>query len=1128
MVDRSAPVLAIDFGTANSIAVLFNGVSLDKVTDSAGRFIMPSTVFYAGAVPLIVGWHAVELGMADPECYKAGLKRELGVDGTVPLGDRHFSRVELVGQVLSFLRRSAEQRVGETIHRAVLTVPAAYDEYLCALMVDAGNRAGLDVVTLTEPVAAAFSEGALVTGQRILIYDFGAGTFDAAVVEQVGDGYKIVGHAGLPHCGGLDIDEIIYRHLCSLATEPSQRAVLDGTDNSARARGRRLQVQDDCRQQKELLSEVARVRGDSLVLDPPLNYELTREWLETATDGLLHETTECCQGLLRTCGLSTGDLDHVLLVGGSSHAPAVRRIVEAELSCQARLARVSETAVAEGAAYWAWNTWQLGGNRTQPEPEAVRSVRPDEETASRAVGPLAPEYLEVITGKAEVRKVFQVPQGGVIAGCYTRSGRITRGSKVRLLRDGAVIWKGEISSLKHFKDDMRELREGLECDIGLSDFQQPKSGDVIETYEEWEDARGRSDAPSAPHDSLQFDVVLTAAGDHAVLVMKELRVLMGISLMEAKALIQRTPERVLVNAAKEDALAAREKLEHAGATVELRERQPEIWRAGDGSATPDEEAARSAVEPSSAPPENLGFDVVLSAAGTQKIQVIKAVRELTGLGLKEAKDLVDSAPKPVLQKAAEEDALVTTERLERAGATVELREHEPERGKNVAGRSSEGGSAADTRSSTSHVAAGLTAHRRTSGEYELGEPRTLVDGIGSPADVAVVGQSCWILRDSPHLAVAELLRVDLPSGEVADRLSAPGAVSLAASPGGVVLSSGDSLQVYDTTLQRVREWKCRPGQHVIHVEATSGCAWGLAEENETRVNPRASVGVRCDAKIVRIDFPTGDTKEFELGPDTFWTSPTHYRGMQLMPLDGCMGREVVALRCEWTTAGFLSVRKTKKASFVSELTTKEVSTHDVNTYIASQVSPPDLRQVLRCEDRILLSFSRCTASDAPAKAATTRLPPGIAEENMMSTVYEVPGTRAGTLCYWLSSPVGPVLLAGPVGLAGSGDKEGIAVLRLPKGEQAKVECATLPGDVVCSTWTLDGTLRELRIPSAVRGQQLWWGMSDPSGIVCLDGVNQVRRFALPGDPSVFAVEESAYVVARGARGFELQAVPVPP
>ena len=105
------------------------------------------------------------------------------------------------------------------------------------------------------------------------------------------------------------------------------------------------------------------------------------------------------------------------------------------------------------------------------------------------VGMLAPEFEEVVTGEAEVREVFRIPRVGPVAGCLVRSGVITRGSKVRFLRDGVIIWKGSIASLKRFKEDAREVREGFECGVGLSDFTDLKSGDLIETYDEREVAR---------------------------------------------------------------------------------------------------------------------------------------------------------------------------------------------------------------------------------------------------------------------------------------------------------------------------------------------------------------------------------------------------------------------------------------------------------------------------------------------------------------------------------------------------------------------------------------------------------------------------------------------------------------
>lgn len=109
-----------------------------------------------------------------------------------------------------------------------------------------------------------------------------------------------------------------------------------------------------------------------------------------------------------------------------------------------------------------------------------------EDIENAVLGLLEPEFEEVVTGDAEVREIFRVPRIGAIAGCYVLNGVITRGSKVRFLREGTVIWNGEISSLRRFKDDVREVATGFECGIGLSDFQDLKPGDIIETYEERE------------------------------------------------------------------------------------------------------------------------------------------------------------------------------------------------------------------------------------------------------------------------------------------------------------------------------------------------------------------------------------------------------------------------------------------------------------------------------------------------------------------------------------------------------------------------------------------------------------------------------------------------------------------
>ncbi len=109
-----------------------------------------------------------------------------------------------------------------------------------------------------------------------------------------------------------------------------------------------------------------------------------------------------------------------------------------------------------------------------------------EEIEAAMLGLLSPVFEEIVTGEAEVREVFRVPKVGAIAGCFVREGVITRGSKVRFLREGTIIWKGTITSLRRFKDDAREVQAGFECGIGLSDYQDLKEGDIIETFDERE------------------------------------------------------------------------------------------------------------------------------------------------------------------------------------------------------------------------------------------------------------------------------------------------------------------------------------------------------------------------------------------------------------------------------------------------------------------------------------------------------------------------------------------------------------------------------------------------------------------------------------------------------------------
>ena len=101
-------------------------------------------------------------------------------------------------------------------------------------------------------------------------------------------------------------------------------------------------------------------------------------------------------------------------------------------------------------------------------------------------GMLSPELKEEVTGTAEVLQTYKISKVGTIAGCMVREGKVKRTSKVRLIRDGIVIYTGELGSMKRFKDDVKEVSSGYDCGLNIANYNDVKEGDMIEAYEEVE------------------------------------------------------------------------------------------------------------------------------------------------------------------------------------------------------------------------------------------------------------------------------------------------------------------------------------------------------------------------------------------------------------------------------------------------------------------------------------------------------------------------------------------------------------------------------------------------------------------------------------------------------------------
>ena len=109
-----------------------------------------------------------------------------------------------------------------------------------------------------------------------------------------------------------------------------------------------------------------------------------------------------------------------------------------------------------------------------------------EEIKEAMEGMLSPEFKEEIVATAEIRETFKISKVGTIAGCYVVEGKINRNHKVRIIRDGIVVYSGELGSLKRFKDDVKEVQHGYECGLNIDKFNDIKVGDVVEAYEEVE------------------------------------------------------------------------------------------------------------------------------------------------------------------------------------------------------------------------------------------------------------------------------------------------------------------------------------------------------------------------------------------------------------------------------------------------------------------------------------------------------------------------------------------------------------------------------------------------------------------------------------------------------------------
>jgi len=362
-------IIGIDLGTTNSVvAVLDGGMSL-VIPDHAGRRLTPSVVHYPTTGEPVVGEAARRLRMVEPGRTLYSVKRfmgrrgsEIGADATAvsypvagsgdgpatfPIDGRDLSPEEVSAEVLKKLRDDAAAFLGEAVHRAVITVPAYFNDAQRNATKRAGERAGLTVERIiNEPTAAALACG---LGQeraaRIAVFDLGGGTFDVSILEVKEGVFKVLSTCGNTRLGGDDIDAVVLTHLQRIVAEQGHGELLHQPEVVARLR-------DAAEQAKIALSSAGQTRITLPFLGPAYNLDLTltRSELERLMEPVVEQTRRPCIQALGDARLTPQELDGVLLVGGSSRIPMVRRLVETLFERTPDTSINPDEAVAVGAA----------------------------------------------------------------------------------------------------------------------------------------------------------------------------------------------------------------------------------------------------------------------------------------------------------------------------------------------------------------------------------------------------------------------------------------------------------------------------------------------------------------------------------------------------------------------------------------------------------------------------------------------------------------------------------------------------------------------------------------------------------------------------------------------------------
>jgi molecular chaperone DnaK (HSP70) len=343
-------IVGIDLGTTNSEVAAFKEGQV-RVLGPGDQRILPSCVGLSASGELLVGEPARNQQALYPERTVRSIKRRMGSNEVVMMGDKSLTPPEISAVILRELVEWTRLSLGERPERAVITVPAYFSDAQRAATREAGALAGLEVVRiLNEPTAASLAYG-FGDGSRhtALIYDLGGGTFDVSVVNVEGEITEVLASHGNNRLGGDDFDDLLAERL---AQEFQKRHGIDLRNGHPSAKARLWWAAEEAK--KKLSQEpYAHIREESLAethgVPLHLDMEISRQEYEALIRSLVESTLDSVSQALRDSGRKPGDMDAVLLVGGSTRTPLVFNLLAERIGIEPRQDVHPDLCVALGA-----------------------------------------------------------------------------------------------------------------------------------------------------------------------------------------------------------------------------------------------------------------------------------------------------------------------------------------------------------------------------------------------------------------------------------------------------------------------------------------------------------------------------------------------------------------------------------------------------------------------------------------------------------------------------------------------------------------------------------------------------------------------------------------------------------